>query len=84
MNKRLHKLLIYCYNQFIQTNMINKIKRVNTMSTMQTSIKGYVMVTLSKDGNQKTIVQALSIKEAKRILKQQTSLDWYFKGYEDN
>ena len=54
------------------------------MSTMQTSIKGYVMVTTSKDGNQKTIVQALSIADAKRILKQQTSLDWYFKGYTGN
>ena len=48
------------------------------MSTMQTSIKGYVMVTASKDGNQKTIVQALSIAEAKRILKELTGLDWYF------
>ena len=51
---------------------------------MQTSIKGYVMVTLAKDGNQKTIVHALSIQEAKGILKQQTSLEWYFKGYEEN
>ncbi len=48
------------------------------------SVKGYVMVTASKDGNQKTIVQALSIAEARRILKQQTSLDWYFKGYAEN
>ena len=48
------------------------------------SVKGYVMVTTSKDGNQKTIVHALSIAEAKRILKQQTSLDWYFKGYTGN
>ncbi len=54
------------------------------MGTTQYSVKGYIMVTLSKDGNQKTIVQALSIAEAKRILKQQTSLDWYFKGYEEN
>ena len=54
------------------------------MSTMQTSIKGYVMATASKDGNQKTIVHALSIAEAKRTLKQQTSLDWYFKGYTEN
>ena len=51
------------------------------MSTMQTSIKGYVMVTLSQDGNKKTVVQALSIKDGKRILKQQTGLEWYFKGY---
>ena len=64
--------------------MINMIKRTKAMSTMQTSVKGYVMVTLFKDGNQKTIVQALSIAEAKRILKQQTSLDWYFKGYTEN
>ena len=28
------------------------------MSTMQSAFKGYIMVTLSKDGNQKTIVQA--------------------------
>lgn len=54
------------------------------MSTMLPSIKGYIMVTLTKDDNQKTIVQALSIKEAKRILKQETSLDWYFKGYTRN
>ena len=54
------------------------------MSTMQTSIKGYIMVTTSKDGNQKTTVHALSIAEAKRILKQETSLDWYFKGYAEN
>ena len=54
------------------------------MSTMQYAIKGYVMVTLSKDGNQKTIVYALSIAEAQRILKQETGLDWYFKGYADN
>ena len=54
------------------------------MSTMQTSMKGYVMVTASKDGKQKTIVHALSIAEAKCILKQQTNLDWYFKGYTDN
>ncbi len=54
------------------------------MSTMQTSIKGFVMVTLSKYGNQKTTVYALSIKDAGRILKQQTGLDWYFKGYADN
>ena len=54
------------------------------MSTMQTSVKGYIMVTASKNGNQKTIVQALSIAEAKRILKQQTSLDWYFKGHTGN
>ena len=54
------------------------------MSTIQTSVKGYIMVTLSKDNNQQTIVQALSIQEAKRILKQQTSLDWYFKGYTGN
>ena len=60
------------------------IKRNKTMRTMQTSVKGYVMVTTSKDGNQKTIVQALSIQDAKRILKQETSLDWYFKGYEEN
>ena len=60
------------------------IKRVKTMRTMQTSVKGYIMVTTSKDSNQKTIVQALSIAEAKRILKQQTSLDWYFKGYAEN
>ena len=64
--------------------MINMIKRTKAMSTMQTSIKGYIMVTLSKDGNQKTIVYALSIAEARRILKQQTSLDWYFKGYIEN
>ena len=64
--------------------MINMIKGTKTMSTMQTSIKGYIMVTASKNGNQKTIVQALSIAEAKRILKQQTSLDWYFKGYTGN
>ena len=54
------------------------------MATMQTSIKGYVMVTLSGDGNRKTIVQALSIAEARRILKQETGLDWYFKGYAEN
>ena len=54
------------------------------MSTMQASIKGYVMITLSKDDNQRTIVHALSIKEAKRILKQETGLDWYFKGYTGN
>ncbi len=54
------------------------------MSTMQYSMKGYVMVTLSTDGNQKTIVHALSIAEARSILKQQTGLDWYFKGYEEN
>ena len=54
------------------------------MGTMQTSIKGYIMVTLSKDGNQKTTVQALSIADAKCILKQHTGLDWYFKGYENN
>jgi len=54
------------------------------MSTMQYSVKGYVMVTTSKDGNQKTTVHALSIADAKRILKQQTSLDWYFKGYTEN
>ena len=54
------------------------------MRTMQPSIKGYLMVTTSKDGNQKTIVHALSIKDAQRILKQQTSLDWYFKGYTEN
>lgn len=60
------------------------IKRTKTMSTMQYSIKGYKMVTLSKDGNQKTIVFALSIADAQRILKQQTSLDWYFKGYTEN
>ena len=54
------------------------------MSTMQTSIKGYVMVTTAKDGNQKTIVYALSIADARRILKQETSLDWYFKGYAEN
>lgn len=51
---------------------------------MLPSIKGYVMITLSKDYNQRTIVQALSIKEAKRILKQETGLDWYFKGYTGN
>ena len=60
------------------------IKRTKAMSTMQTSVKGYVMVTTSKDGNQKTIVWALSIAEARLILKQQTSLDWYFKGYSEN
>ncbi len=61
------------------------IKRTKTMSTNSNySVKGYVMVTASKDGNQKTIVQALSIAEARRILKQQTSLDWYFKGYAEN
>ena len=60
------------------------IKRAKVMGTMQTSIKGYVMVTLSKDGNQKTIAYALSIAEAQRILKQETGLDWYFKGYTDN
>ena len=59
------------------------------MSTMQYSVKGYsvkgyIMVTLSKDGNQRTILQALSIAEARSILKQQTSLDWYFKGYTEN
>ena len=54
------------------------------MSTTQTSNKGYVMVTLSKDGNQKTIVYALSIADARRILKQETSMDWYFKGYTEN
>ena len=54
------------------------------MRTMQTSVKGYVMVTTSKDGIQKTIVHALSIAEAKSILKQETGLDWYFKGYTDN
>ena len=48
------------------------------------SVKGYVMVTLSKDGNQKTIVYALSISDARSILKQQTGLDWYFKGYAEN
>lgn len=60
------------------------IKRTKAMSTMQLSVKGYIMVTLSKDGNQKTIVHALSIAEARRILKQETGLDWYFKGYEEN
>ena len=64
--------------------MIILIKGTKAMRTMQTSVKGYVMVTTSKDGNQKTIVHALSIQEAKRILKQQTSLDWYFKGYTVN
>ena len=54
------------------------------MRKMQTSIKGYVMVTLSQDGNQKTIVHALSIQDAKRTLKQETNLDWYFKGYAEN
>ena len=54
------------------------------MSTMQFSVKGYVMVTTSKDGNQKTIIYALSIAEARRILKQETGLDWYFKGYAEN
>jgi len=54
------------------------------MSTMQTSVKGYMMVTTSKDGNQKTIVQALSIADARCILKQETNLDWYFKGYTEN
>ena len=54
------------------------------MGTMQTSIKGYVMVTLSEDGNKKTIIHALSIADARRILKQETGLDWYFKGYADN
>ena len=54
------------------------------MGTMQTSIKGYIMVTTSKDGNQKTIVQALSIADARCILKQKTGIDWYFKGYENN
>ena len=54
------------------------------MGTMQTSIKGYKMVTLSKDGNQKIIVYALSIADATRILKQKTGLDWYFKGYVEN
>ncbi len=54
------------------------------MSTMKYSVKGYVMVTLSKDGNQKTILQALSIADARRILKEETGLDWYFKGYEEN
>ncbi len=57
------------------------IKRTKAMSY---SVKGYVMVTLSKDGNQKTVVQALSIADAKRILKQETGLDWYFKGYTEN
>ena len=80
----LHKLLIYCYNQLIQTNMIMLIKRTKVMGTMQYAVKGYVMVTLSKDGNKKTIVYALSIAEAQRILKQETGLDWYFKGYADN
>lgn len=80
----MHKLLIYCYNQSIPNKHDHADQRVKTMSTMQTSIKGYIMVTTSKDGNQKTIVQALSIAEAKRILKQQTSLDWYFKGYTGN
>ena len=60
------------------------IKRAKAMSTMQFSVKGYIMVTTSQDGNQKTIVQALSIQDAKRTLKQQTGLDWYFKGYEEN
>ncbi len=54
------------------------------MSTMKYSVKGYIMVTLSKDGNQKTVVYALSIQDAQRILKQETGLDWYFKGYEEN
>ena len=54
------------------------------MGTMQTSIKGYKMVTLSKDGNKKIIVHALSIADATRILKQETGLDWYFKGYAEN
>ena len=54
------------------------------MSTMQTSVKGYIMVTTSKDGNQKTIVQALSIADAKSILKQKTDIEWHFKGYENN
>lgn len=48
------------------------------------SVKSYIMVTLAKDGNQKTIVQALSIADAGRILKQQTGLDWYFKGYAED
>ena len=77
----MHKLLIYCYNQHKHDQYDQRDK---AMRTMQTSIKGYIMVTTSKDGNQKTIVQALSIAEAKRILKQQTSLDWYFKGYTEN
>ena len=64
--------------------MIGMIKRTKTMSTMQTSVKGYIMVTTSKDGNQKTTIYALSIAEARRILKQQTSLEWYFKGYTEN
>ena len=51
------------------------------MSTMQTSVQGYIMVTTSKDGSQKTVVYALSIAEAQRILYQETGLDWYFKGY---
>ena len=54
------------------------------MSTMTYSVKGYAMVTASKDGNQKTIIYALSIAEAQRILKQQTGMDWYFKGYTEN
>ena len=54
------------------------------MGTMQYSIKGYIMVTLSEDGNQRTIVYALSIADARRILKQDTGLDWYFKGYTNN
>ena len=64
--------------------MVNMIKRTKAMSTMQTSVKGYVMVTTSKDGNQRTIVQALSIADARRILKQNTGTEWYFKGYENN
>ena len=51
------------------------------MGTMQLSVKGYVMATLSKYGNQKTVVHALSIKDAQRTLKKETGLDWYFKGY---
>ncbi len=77
-------VLIYRYNQLIQTNMIMLIKRAKTMGTTQYSVKGYVMVTLSKDGNQKTTVYALSIADAQRILKQETGLDWYFKGYTEN
>ena len=61
--------------------MINMIKRTKIVDANNYSVKGYVMVTTSEYGNQKAIIQALSIAEAKRILKQQTNLDWYFKGY---
>lgn len=54
------------------------------MNANKYSVKSYVMVTTSEYGNQKAIIQALSIADAKHILKQQTGYNWYFKGYAEN